>query len=327
MVRLGKWTIRDMTAITPTFVPYPAYKPSGVEWLGSVPAHWEIVRLRSVLSKANRRNRPDLPLLSVVRNLGVILRDVTNMKENHNFIPDNLSNYKVVMSGQFAMNKMKAWQGSYGVAQHDGIVSPAYFVFDLRGVAGDYFHLAIRSESYVPFFAQASDGVRIGHWDLSRARMREIPFLVPPLTEQETIVQYLEHVKRRMDCYVNAKRKLIALLEEEKQAVVNQAVTRGLDPNVRLKSSGVEWLGDIPEHWETIRLGYFAKVANGSTPLRSNAAYWIDGGHPWLNSSSVNQGTITKAEQFVTDLALRECHLPRLRPGSVLVGITGARQD
>ena len=234
--------------------PYPAYKPSGMPWLGDVPSHWEMRRLRNIIAATGERNRPDLPLLSVVRERGVILRDITNMEENHNFVPDDLSNYKVVHSGQFAINKMKAWQGSYGISQHDGIVSPAYFVFDLNGVSGDYFHAAIRSKAYVPFFAQASDGVRIGQWDLSQARMREIPFPLPPLPEQAAIVRYLDYVDRRIRRYVSAKRKLIALLEEEKQAIVNRAVTRGLDPNVRLKPSGVEWLGDVPEHWEVSRV-------------------------------------------------------------------------
>ena len=230
--------------------PYPVYKPSGMPWLGDVPSHWEMRRLRNIIAATGERNRPDLPLLSVVRERGVILRDITNMEENHNLVPDDLSNYKVVHSGQFAINKMKAWQGSYGISQHDGIVSPAYFVFDLNGVSGDYFHAAIRSKAYVPFFAQASDGVRIGQWDLSQARMREIPFPLPPLQEQAAIVRYLDYVDRRIRRYVSAKRRLIARLEEEKQAVVNQAVTRGLDTNVRLKPSGVEWLGDVPEHWE-----------------------------------------------------------------------------
>ena len=234
--------------------PYSGYRASGVGWLGDVPAHWGIRRIRNILKAVNVRNRPHLPLLSVVRERGVILRDVANLAENHNFIPDDLTNYKVVISGQFAMNKMKAWQGSYGVSQHDGIVSPAYFVFDLLDVDGAYFHTAIRSRSYVPFFAQASDGVRIGQWDLSQSRMREIPFLLPPLHEQQVIVRYLDHVDRRIRRYVDAKWKLIALLEEERQAVVNQAVTRGLDPSVRLKPSGVEWLGDVPEHWEVSRV-------------------------------------------------------------------------
>ena len=240
-----------------TLYPYPAYKPSGAPWLGDMPAHWEVRKLRNIIASTVERNRPDLPLLSVVRERGVILRDITNLEENHNFVPDDLRNYKVVHSGQFAMNKMKAWQGSYGISQHDGIVSPAYFVFDLNGVSGHYFHAAIRSKAYVPFFGQASDGVRIGQWDLSQARMREIPFFLPSLPEQRAIVRYLDHVDRRIRRYVSAKRNLIALLEEEKQAVVNRAVTRGLDPNVRLKPSGVEWLGEVPEHWEVRRAKFF----------------------------------------------------------------------
>ena len=145
----------------------------------------------------------------------------------------------------------------------------------------------------------------------------------PPLQEQKAIVRFLDHADDQIQRYIASKERLIALLEEQRQALVHQAVTRGMDPNVKLKDSGVEWLGEVPEHWETPRVGHLSKVGNGSTPSRGNAAYWTGGVHPWLNSSSVNRGTITKAYQFVTDLALSECHLPRLHPGSLLVGITG----
>ena len=235
--------------------PYPAMKDSGVMWLGAVPEHWEVRKLRRTLRTVAVRNRSDLPLLSVVREKGVVLRDVSNKDENHNFIPDDLTNYKVVQHGQFAMNKMKAWQGSYGVSKFNGLVSPAYFVFDLDGVDGDYFHAAIRSKAYVPYFTQASDGVRIGQWDLSLARMRKISFLVPPLTEQAAIVRFLDHVYLRIRRYIRAREKLIALLEEQKQAMINQAVTGQIDvrtgqPYPAYKDSGVGWLGEVPEHWE-----------------------------------------------------------------------------
>ena len=105
------------SAVTRGLDPNVPLKDSGVEWLGDAPAHWEVKKLRHVLKHVTERNRPDLPLLSVVREQGVILRDVDSKEENHNFIPDDLSNYKVVNSGQFAMNKMKAWQGSFGVSQ------------------------------------------------------------------------------------------------------------------------------------------------------------------------------------------------------------------
>jgi type I restriction enzyme S subunit len=243
--------------------PCPAMKDSGVPGLGEVPEHWEVRKLRNVLRGVSERNQPGLSLLSVVREKGVILRDVTNKDENYNFIPDDLTNYKVVRKGQFAMNKMKAWQGSYGVSQHDGIVSPAYFIFNIDEVEGAYFHSAIRSKAYVPFFTQASDGVRIGQWDLSQTRMKEIPFFIPPLPEQASIVRFLDYYDRKIRRYIRAKQKLIKLLEVQKHAIINIAVTRGLDPNVRLKPSGVEWLGEVPEHWEVRRLKMVCRMRSG----------------------------------------------------------------
>ena len=104
---------------------YPFSRDSGDRWLGQMPEHWKVIRLRNILKSKAERDRPDLPLLSVVREKGVILRDSEDSEENHNVIPEDLSNYKVVREGQFAMNKMKAWQGSYGVSPYEGIVSPA----------------------------------------------------------------------------------------------------------------------------------------------------------------------------------------------------------
>ena len=284
------------TAMTPSNVrPYPAYKASGVEWLGDVPDHWDKRKLRSVLTGKTERNRPDLHLLSVVRERGVIRRDVTSKDENRNFIPDDLTSYKVVRAGQFAMNKMKAWQGSYGVSAHDGIVSPAYFVFHLDSVTERYFHIAVRSKAYVPFFGQASDGVRIGQWDLSQARMREIPFFVPSIGEQAAIVRYLHHVDRRVRRYVSTKERLIGLLEEEKQAVIHQAVTHGLDLNVPLKPSGVDWLGDIPEHWEVRTLDRIA-VSFRTGPFGSilHQTDYVEDGTPVINPTHMRNGSIVE---------------------------------
>jgi type I restriction enzyme S subunit len=133
----------------------------------------------------------------------------------------------------------------------------------VSGVDGEFFHAAIRSRTYVPFFTQASDGVRIGQWDLAEARMKEIPFFVPPFPEQAAIVRFLDHADRLIRRYIRAKQKLITLLEEQKQAIIHHAVTRGLDPDVRFKPSGVEWLGDVPEHWEVVRLGRLIQLTTG----------------------------------------------------------------
>jgi type I restriction enzyme, S subunit len=151
--------------------PYPAYKDSGAERLGVVPKHWDVQNLRTLISKCVARNRIDLPLLSVAREKGVFVRSLTDPDENHNVIPDDLSNYKVAHTGNLVINKMKAWQGSMGIAPCDGIVSPAYYVFNLRMASHAFGQRLFRSKPYVAHFAQASDGVRVGQWDLSISGM------------------------------------------------------------------------------------------------------------------------------------------------------------
>jgi type I restriction enzyme S subunit len=252
---------------------YPAYKDSGVEWLGHVPEHWELLKLSAVLTEITQRKPGDLPLLSITREKGVILRDTDNDEENHNFIPDDLSNYKVLKQGQFGMNKMKAWQGSYGISDFDGIVSPAYFIFNLnQRLLPRFFHLAIRSKVFVSMFGAASDGVRVGQWDLSKVRMRSIPIPIPPLSEQTAIASFLDRKCALIDKAIAIKEKQIALLKERRQILIQNAVTRGLNPNVKMKDSGVEWIGEIPEHWEVKRLKYILKERNersltGEEPL------------------------------------------------------------
>lgn len=189
-------------------------KNINLNWLGTPPEHWKALKLRQILRPFSEKNHADLQLLSVVREKGVIVRDTEN-DDNHNYIPDDLSNYKMVKSGQFAMNKMKAWQGSYGVSKYTGIVSPAYFVFDFNyDMNPDYFHYAIRSRVYVSFFGQASDGIRVGQWDLSIQRMKEIPFYLPPRSEQDQIVRFLDWKVSNINKLINIKKKEIKDIDD-----------------------------------------------------------------------------------------------------------------
>ncbi len=204
-------------------------KESGAFWLGAIPAHWSIVKLRQILHSVSVKNRPDLPLLSVVREQGVIIRDVDDKEANHNYIPDDLSNYKMVREGQFAMNKMKAWQGSYGISPYTGIVSPAYFIFDVEFENLEYFHYAIRSKVYVNFFAQASDGIRVGQWDLQMDKMKEIPFFVPPADEQKVIVDYIKSAIPRYEDAIQKLTQQIERLHECKTRLISDAVTGKID--------------------------------------------------------------------------------------------------
>ena len=217
------------TAVTIGLDPSVEMKPSGVSWLGIIPKHWDIVKLRQILSSISVKNHPELPLLSVVREQGVIIRDVEDQSSNRNYVPDDLSGYKVVKKGQFAMNKMKAWQGSYGVSDYTGIVSPAYFIFDIRFDNLEYFHNAIRSKVYVNFFAQASDGIRPGQWDLQIDKMKEIPFIVPPAGEQIKIVEFIKESQQKHESAIDVLTKEVDALEEMKTHLISDVVTGKID--------------------------------------------------------------------------------------------------
>lgn len=227
-------------SVTKGLNPNVKMKPSGIEWIGDIPEHWEIKPLRQLLRPISIKNRPNLPLLSVVREKGVILRSEMSTEENHNFIPDDLSGYKVVEKGQFVINKMKAWQGSYGVSQYNGIVSPAYYVFNLYFNNKEYFHYAIRSRVYVNFFSQASEGVRIGQWDLSLNKMKDIPFFIPPKDEQNEIIKFISKELIRIENSISKVQKEIELLMEYRTRLISDVVTGKVD--VR----GIE-VEDIPE--------------------------------------------------------------------------------
>ena len=224
-----------------------------------IPEHWESKQLRSFLTMFTEKGHGDAQLLSVTREQGVIERDKEDKEENHNFVPEDLSGYKYIEKGDFAINKMKAWQGSYAVSEYNGIVSPAYFTCKLHGVEKVFFSRAIRCKAYIPFFTQYSKGIRVGQWDLNPNALKNIPFFLPPLPEQEKIVNYLESKTSKIDAYVEDKEHEIQLLQEYKQKVIADAVTKGLNPDVKMKDSGISWLGMIPEHWDTYRFATICK--------------------------------------------------------------------
>ena len=233
---------------------YEKYKPTGIQWLPEIPEHWNIMQLRKYLSLVSIKGKGDKQLLSVTRENGVIERDTYNLEENHNFVPEDLNGYKYVTPGQFVINKMKSWQGSYGVSDYEGIVSPAYFVCDLNFPNKEFFSQAIRSRAYVDFFAQWSKGIRVGQWDLEPIALKSIPFFEPPIPEQNKIVAYLDkRITLIENCKCQREREL-QTLNELKQAEIASVVTRGLNPDVPMKDSGIFWQPLIPMNWSVTKL-------------------------------------------------------------------------
>lgn len=244
-----------------TLKPYEQYKETEYDWLGDVPDHWQEQTVRSITKLSNERNgfRTDLELLSVYREYGVIKK--SSRDDNHNVESQDLSNYKFVDNGYLVMNKMKMWQGSLGVSKYKGIVSPAYIVCKLVGdINYDYVHYLLRSAKFKTIYNRISYGVRVGQWDMRYDDFKNIKLYIPSLPEQDQIVKYLNYQLAKIEKFIKTKQKLISVLKEQKQAVFNEAVTKGLNTNVKMKPSGIEWLGNIPEHWEEKRLPQLANV-------------------------------------------------------------------
>ena len=233
--------------------PYPCYKPSGVEWLGDVPGHWEVRRGKALLVPVDVRSTTgNEELLTVSAQRGVVPRETANVTM---FKAESYVGYKLCWPGDLVINSLWAWAHGLGVSWHHGIVSSAYGVYrPLPKADALFIHLLVRSVPFQWELQVRSKGIWLSRLQLTDEAFLGSPIPLPPLSEQAAIVRYLDYVDRRIRRYVSAKGKLIVLLEEEKQAVVNRAVTRGFDPNVRLKPSGVEWLGDVPEHWELSRV-------------------------------------------------------------------------
>ncbi len=211
--------------VTKGLNPNVRMKDSGIPWIGMIPEHWEVKRLRHFIKFVSVKGHGEKPLLSVTREQGVIERNVESKEENHNFIPDDLSGYKLVRKGQFVINKMKSWQGSYGVSDYEGIVSPAYYVCDLTFPCKKFFSMAIRSKAYIPFFTQYSKGIRVDQWDLSPIGLKSIPFIVPPIEEQQAIVDYIEAKLSKIDCCMADLQAEIDYLKEFKQRLISDVVT------------------------------------------------------------------------------------------------------
>ncbi|WBL64304.1 restriction endonuclease subunit S [Thauera sp. WB-2] len=266
---------------------YESYKSSDADWLGDVPTHWDVQPLRAVTALKSDKNRPELPVLSVYREYGVILKD--SRDDNHNATSLDTSAYKVVKPGDLVVNKMKAWQGSMGVSAHDGIVSPAYITCATRAdrVRPQYLHYLLRSSPLIGVYNSLSYGVRVGQWDMHYEDFKQIPIPLPPQEEQERIVAFLDQKTAEIDEAIAKKERLIELLNEQKSIVTNHAVTRGLNPSAPLKDSGIGWLGEIPSHWMVKRVKHLArKIVDGAhhTPT------YVDSGVPFLRVTDISGG-------------------------------------
>lgn len=210
------------------------YKKNIFSFLMKNEKEYKVISLKNILKIKNIKKSQidrELNLLSVVRDKGIILRSLDEEDENHNVIPEDLSNYKVVYKNDFVMNKMKAWQGSYGISKLEGVVSPAYFVFEFKNkdILKDFFHLSIRCREYIDEFAKYSKGIRVGQWDFDLKEIKNIYFKYPSLDRQNYIMNKVKTIYQNIDEIISKTNNQITYLQELKQTLISDVVTGKID--------------------------------------------------------------------------------------------------
>ncbi|WP_397362972.1 restriction endonuclease subunit S [Olleya sp. R77988] len=245
---------------------YEKYKDSRVEWLGEIPEHWELRRIKYLFNEINERSdNGDEDLLSVSQYTGVTNKSYKVEAGGMLTNAMTLEGYKKVKKGDLVSNIMLAWNGSLGFSPFDGITSPAYSIYRIYGENHNrYFHYLLRTELYKAEFKRNSSGVIESRLRLYTDDFFNILSILPPLPEQTKIAQFLDDKTTKIDDAIAIKQQQINLLKERKQILIHKAVTRGLDDSVTLKDSGVEWIGVIPAHWAVKRLKHCLTINNGS---------------------------------------------------------------
>lgn len=284
--------------------PYDALRSSGDSWLGEIPKHWSQKRLWSMSSPRAERNPGNLPLLSVFLDRGVIPYGEGGGQVHAPSL--DLSNYQVVHPGDFVLNNQQAWRGSVGVSRHHGIISPAYIVLRLNGeLLPAYANYLFRCPRLVDQFVAASKGVGDIQRQVFWPFLRRVTVPIPSTTEQEAIVRFLDHANRRIDQFIRAKKRLIALLQEQKLVIVQRRVLGSVRTQPALRTSGISEVGDIPADWEVIPTRYLFRPVTrrditGTEPKMSMSR------HLGLVRSDVLHAN--RAAQAATAVAFSVCH-------------------
>ncbi|GAB4178710.1 MAG: restriction endonuclease subunit S [Terrimicrobiaceae bacterium] len=298
--------------------PYPEYKDSGSPAAPNIPVQWAVHRCRYLFREVDERSKDGQEIhLSMSQKYGLI--DSSKI-DKWRLQSESYAGGKVCQNGDLVLNRLKAHLGVFAHAKQSGVVSPDYTV--LRPVTDDnprFFEILFKSPQFITEFTKSTKGIVKGFWRLYTDDFYSIRAVVPPQEEQQQILKFIDVLTARANKFIRNKRRFIELLKEQKQNVINQAVTRGLDPKVKFKPSGVEWIGDIPEHWDARRLKTIAKVVLGkmlkTSPskddqlkpyLRSANIQWFeanlsDVASMWFSPSEMEQYRISKNDILVSE--------------------------
>ena len=299
--------------------PYPATKDSGVTWLGDVPEHWKIMPALAVYRPRQIKNIGLIEKIVLSLSYGrIVVKPPEKLK---GLVPESFETYQIVDPGNIIVRTTDLQNDQtslrIGQAKDRGIITSAYMCLEAKSlVSSEFAYQYLNAYDLLKVIYGYGSGLR---QNLDFSDIKRMPVLVPPRDEQAAIVRFLDHADRKIRRYIRAKQKLIKLLEEQKQAIIHRAVTRGLDPNVQLKPSGVEWLGEVPEHWEIKKVKQATKILRGKFTHRPrNDPSLYDGPFPFIQT-----GEVARAEKIITHyrqtLNARGLAVSKMFPSGTLV--------
>jgi type I restriction enzyme S subunit len=299
--------------------PYEQYKESDIPWARMLPSSWQTERAKRLFTKMQRPVRPEDEVVTCFRDGMVTLRKNRRLR---GFTEATVySGYQGIRKGDLVIHGMDAFAGAIGVSDSDGKATPVYNVCQPgKGVVASYYAHTVREMSRAQWILALAKGIRERSTDF-RFEMFGNQFVpLPPPVEQAAIVRFLDHANRKIDGFIRAKRKLIGLLNEQKQAIIHRAVTRGLHPAVPLKPSGIPWLGDIPKHWKTMRLKNACKIRGG---FAFKTDLFRADGVPVIRMSNLRRGTLDLTD--AVRIAENDCVAGfELKAGDILYGLSGS---
>lgn len=300
---------------------YSSYKDSGVHWLGEIPSHWSLRKMKYTFVERSQKGFPKEPLLAATQSYGVIKKEDYEVRTVEAL--KNLETLKLVEIGDFVIS-LRSFQGGIEYSHCRGIISPAYTILTPTHITTDYFKFLGKSSIFINLLKSTVTGIREGqNIDYNKLKSEYMP--IPPIAEQQSMATYLDKATAEIDKAIVQQQRMIDLLNERKQIIIQRAVTKGLDENVEMKNSGLNWLGQIPSHWELVRLGYSSRIRArlGWRGLKANE--YVDSGYVFLSAFNiVNNKMQWDNVNFINKFRYDESPEIKLKIGDILLVKDGA---
>lgn len=307
-----------------SFPRYPAYKPSDVEWLGEVPEHWEVKRIASLYREVVEQGSDELPVLSVSIHHGVSDSELSEEEMDRKVTrSEDRSKYKRVTPGDLVYNMMRAWQGAFGTVCVEGMVSPAYVVArPTSNVPSTWIEYLLRTDPAINEIKRFSRGITDFRLRLYWDEFKNLRVCLPPSNERDALIGFLDRETTKIDALIAEQQRLIELLQEKRQAVISHAVTKGLNPDAPMKDSGVDWLGEVPEHWRVVPLKNLVESGTSISYGIVQPGEPLEDGVPFVQTTNMTRGEFSLEALQKTSVHIASAY-PRseLAGGEVLLGI------